>query len=378
MREPIEILELLTSASQAGKRMVLATIVDVQGSAYRQVGAHLLLVEDGRKAGSISSGCLENDLIARGDEIFDLSCGVLLEYESDELFGLNDGCDGTIQILVQPVTNQSSLFPYAFHMAEELAESLGLATVLESNSENLIGTQVLFSKNKILTGNSSRGITQFVSENLAEWISRKRRCECFEFDGTRVFVELVKPTARLAIFGAGEDVAPLVTIARTIGFEPHIIDSRRSYIERFEQSVAVHHYESDFQLPLEFDAIVVMSHNFELDKRFLSCALKSTCDYIGVMGSRKRTEKILTELQVREVPARIKYPIGLDLGADSPEEIALSICSEILAFFRCATGRSLCAISGHIHQKADKPVTKVLSSVKELRLISCATGNQHE
>lgn len=367
LKEHKEILELLASAHQAGKRTVLATIVDVQGSAYRQAGAHLLLVEDGRKAGSISSGCLENDLIARGSEVFDSKQATLLEYETDELIGLNNGCDGTIKILVQPLAHSKMAFPYAFQKAEELSQTLGIATVFECSDQSAIGTQILFSASDILCTSASAAITKFVAENCINWISKRSRCERYCFEDARVFVELVKPSTRLAIFGAGEDVVPLVAIARNVGFEPHIIDSRRSYLERFSESEKIHHFDSNFCLSERFDAIVIMSHSFELDKRFLVRALESNCEYIGVMGSRRRTEKLLAEIAIDNAAERIKFPIGLDLGADAPEEIALSICSELLAFFRNASGQPLSKTKGSIHQRAE-----------ELRLTSCATGNQNE
>lgn len=150
MKEPMEILELYKSALRSGKRMVLATVVEVRGSAYRRPGARLLYVEGGGKAGSISAGCLERDIIARGEEIFDLSNGLLLEYDSQDFFGLNYGCDGVIHVLVQPLDCKNISYPLALQIAREQNQTLGLATVVQCADATRLGAQILFDNKKVL------------------------------------------------------------------------------------------------------------------------------------------------------------------------------------------------------------------------------------
>jgi Xanthine and CO dehydrogenases maturation factor, XdhC/CoxF family len=384
LKESIEILQLFESALQSGSKMIMATVVDVRGSAYRRAGAHFLLVSDGRKAGSISAGCLENDLLARGDEVFDLTNSLLLEYDSDEFFGLNYGCDGTIQILVHPVSDSQTSFPRAFERAQKLGQTLVLATVYQCEDDSLIGSQVLFNQKEIFAGTASSAITNAVEENSRTILDSKINCNLQISSGTRVFCEVIKPSLRLAIFGAGDDVEPLLSIARSIGLEPHLIDSRRSYLDRFRETEIVHQFESESNVSEilsspEHTAIVIMSHNFELDKRFLTTVLESDCEYIGVMGSRKRTLKMLKELGRPQDSRRIKFPIGLDLGAETPEEIALSICSEILAFFRNTSGRPLSTMSGTIHHRVDDDHHEENKQfLQQNRQPICATGDLYE
>ncbi|MBX9695418.1 MAG: XdhC family protein [Cyanobacteria bacterium] len=386
MKESIEILELFTSALCAGSKMAMVTVVDVRGSAYRRSGAHLLLTSDGRRAGSVSAGCLENDILARGEAVFELQSPLLLEYSSDEFFGLNYGCDGTIQVIVQTIDCSSSSFPQAYSLAQETGQPVGLATVYACDDKRLLGSQVLFIIDEVIASDTATSIVKAVVESSRNIIDSRSNCNLqLDRGKTRVFCEVIHPSARLAIFGAGDDVIPLINLARSIGIESHIIDTRRSYLERFRSTEICHHYDHDFDPSIivnapEYTAIVIMGHNFELDKRFLSSALETECGYIGVMGSRKRTMKMLAELGLEWASNRIRFPIGLDLGAESPEEIALSICSEILSFFRNASGKPLATLTGPIHQRVDAHETGDPSpSVEAFRLPSCVTGGElHE
>lgn len=400
MRDTAEILDLFINAAECGRKMVLATVVDVSGSAYRRPGAHLLLVDDGRKAGSISAGCLETDLLARGEELFETSERLLLEYENDEFFGLNYGCDGTIYVFVQPITASTCSSPLAFRKVEETARPVVLATIFDSKERALIGRQFLFDKcdiSKPFVSISEHAAETVCSSdfqnNELEQLRKEIEGSCaeimrsnfnqkrdFDFQSTKVFFEVIKPTIRLAIFGAGDDVMPILNVANSVGFETHIIDSRRSYLDRFASQSMVHSHDQNFSIETVLDvpertAAIVMSHSFELDKRFLASLLKSDCAFIGVMGSRKRTLKLLNELGAPSQSERIRFPVGLDIGAETPEEIALSICSEVLAFFRDASGQPLNSVKGSIHRRIHSQTSYQLS---EKRTAQCTVGDTSE
>lgn len=375
--------------------MVLATVVDVDGSAYRRPGAHLLITEDGRTAGSISAGCLESDILARHEELFNQQQSLLLQYENDELFGLNYGCDGTIYVLVQPVMTSQINFPKAFADANRFGRQLILATVYDCEIKSMIGKKLLASDGRILTSELPPSIERHVGATLFE-IERLDRNQTRVFGEVtaKVFFQIIKPTVRLVIFGAGDDVIPLINTAKSIGIEVRLTDSRRAYLDRHSARADVFQFNSQFSTPGQnrsvcdmadknfediqstlFDApdrtaVVIMSHSFELDKRFLKLALQKNSAYLGIVGSRKRTEKLLTELNEMDAAGRIHYPIGLDLGAETAEEIALTIVSEILAFFRNGSARSLVEVSGAIHDK--RRDTKSRNS--KLTSISAARG----
>lgn len=402
MRDTAEILDLYTSACLSGQRMVLATVVDVEGSAYRSPGAHLLITEDGRTAGSISAGCLEGDILARHDQFFAQQQSLLLQYENDELFGLNYGCDGKIYVLVQPVISSHINFPKAFADANRFGRQLILATVYDCQNPEMIGKKLIASDGRILNSELPPSIERHAGASLFE-IERLDRNLTRAYDdvNAKVFFQIIKPTIRLVIFGAGDDVIPLIETAKAIGIEVRLSDSRRSYLDRHRERAELFQFNSEssnqtmfnsnesrsicdagnieledteaslFEAP-ERTAVVIMSHSFELDKRFLKLSLQQNSAYLGIVGSRKRTEKLLGELHSLDEAHRIHYPIGLDLGSETAEEIALAIVSEILAFFRNGSARSLKEVSGAIHERR---TTKNKSKISQLAFISAARGS---
>lgn len=390
MREPSDILELFDRASKDGRRMVLATVVDVRGSAYRRPGAHLMVVDDGRRAGSISAGCLESDLLARGESIFESEHPLLLQYDSGEFFGLNYGCDGTILVLVQPVRNMETSFPLAFRQAQSSGRQLGLATIFDCDDKSLLGTQVLFDKHSIVSSSCSGSLTREVSARAHEIIEAGESCVVkFSSIRAKAFCEVISPKARLIIFGAGADARPLIEMTRTLGIEAHIVDIRRSVLEPFKDSATVHQFETCSEPSIlvrtpEHTAIVIMSHDFEADKQYLSYSLETNCRFLGVMGSRKRTLKLLKEIEREAEAGRIRFPVGLDIGAETPEEIALSICSEILSVFKGSSGKPLSTIDGPIHvRRGDEEDGSTSTQEKTLedkpsRPLVCHMGTHHE
>ena len=366
MIDTAEILDLYSRASLNGHKMVLATVVDVDGSAYRRPGAHLLVSANGKTAGSISAGCLESDILARHEELFSHQKCLLLTYENDELFGLNYGCDGTISVLVQPVISSKINFPTAFADANRLGRQLILATVFDCENEEMIGRSLLASNGRVLNSDMPPSIERHAAASLLE-VERgdRHQTRWYEEVSAKVFFQIIKPTIRLVIFGAGDDVVPLIETAKSIGMEVRVSDSRRSYLDRHSERTNVYQFcstnapndgsETDIESSLfdapERTAVVIMSHSFELDKRFLEQSLKTSSAYIGVVGSRKRTDRLLTELNAFDQASRLHYPIGLDIGSETSAEIALAIVSEILAFFRSGSGRSLTEVSGAVHDR---------------------------
>ncbi len=362
MRETAETLKLYSSALAANLRMFMATVVDVTGSAYRRPGAHMLVVEDGRTTGSISAGCLERDIIARSEEVLDNEKSILLKYESgtDEIFGLNFGCDGTIYVLLQPVNGSTIDFARAATRANELGELLVLATVFDSGDPALIGMSQLMSLKETVSSNLPDELASLISKDTLDVAAQQsNQIRTYDRSRTKVFFELVRPSLRLVILGAGDDVRPVLEIARTLAVDVTLLDGRKSFLPRHNDLATTHSIDGPTDLSIFFHsprrtAVIIMSHNFELDKVFLDAAIKHRCAYLGVMGSQERTRKLLQQLDAMDASEHIHYPIGLDLGAESPEEIALSIFSEILACCRTASGKPLSTITGPIHRRFTK------------------------
>lgn len=400
VRETAEIQRLYKAGIDGAQRMVMATVVEVAGSSYRRPGAHLLVLADGSKAGSISAGCLEADIAAKHDELFALGRCQLLRYEnkSDDIFGLNLGCDGTISVLIEPIEVQRSCasrisYPETARLANVLGKQLIIATIFESNDEELLGMRVLY-------GDDVRdgcGIARIVDidDRIPKSLERAicstfkevergggHQHRVFEEPRTKVFFELVKPQAQLFIFGAGDDVRSLIEMADVIGFSTTVIDKRQSFLDKYEDKARTFNFRDVHLRKLiespEMTAIVIMSHNYEFDKEFLLTALETDCSYLGIMGPARRTMQMLVELGKADVVAQpnkatpaeselsdvgahcvrpreriLHYPIGMDLNAETPEEIALAICSELVAHFRGGDGQSLSKMSGPIHRRIE-------------------------
>ncbi|UWZ83682.1 XdhC family protein [Occallatibacter riparius] len=347
------ILPLWQELERAGAEYVLATVVEVQGSSYRRPGARMLLAADGRRAGTVSGGCLEAEvakkawwLTERGPVIERYST---LEDDGDLPYG--SGCGGVIFILLERSATARPLLE-ALHAAWSAREPLAIATVLEGPH---IGPRVF--------AGSAPALSQLTSwqANLEElacaaFEERKPREERIAIDGTETRIWVDYRTARpgLWIFGAGDDAKPLHNLARELGWFVAIADGRThlATAQRFPAAdiiVPLHIENLHRTAPAELDlhpgdAAVLATHSYEQDTHILafllSRALERRPNYIGILGPQRRTREALvdaarllgltpTTALVDEWLEQINGPTGLDLGADTPASIALSILAEI-------------------------------------------------
>ncbi len=306
MHERDAILQL----SRRVEAPVLATVVSVEGSSYRRAGARMLLAPEGQSAGVINGGCLDADLHARAQIVRETGAAQLAVYDTtsaqDIVFGLGLGCRGVVKILLEP--------------AQDL-DWLGQKVTVEVKFEGAdLGTRVVSNREETDAG---------------------------------ALLETLETPQQLLIFGAGADAAPLQIIAQNVGWQVQVLDLRAPNPERpvFLESVHVAPETlSAFGIP-RGAACVLMTHNFLHDLELLKRVLPSDAAYIGVLGPRNRTEDLLEKLgrdtllpAITVTPAqleRIYAPVGLDLGAETPEEIALSIVAEIQQVRRGKSGGNL-------------------------------------
>jgi len=304
---------------------VLATLVTVAGSSYRRPGARLLLTADGHRIGSISGGCLEEDLLARARRVAATGRAELATYdttsENDLVWGVGLGCHGVVQLLLEKL-------PPAPRWAAVLAENLHshqpttLAVVWRSSDPALIGT------------------------HLASELPVPPA------DGG-VFLDIVPPPVPLVVFGAGDDAQPLVRFAKELGWHVTIADPRPDFAaaSRFPTADAIcvgPATELVARVPPPADALaMVMTHHYVHDVPLLRDLLPRPLAYLGLLGPRQRAEKILSDVArdglmlTTDQRARLHAPAGLDLGADTPEEVALSILAEMRATLATRDARPL-------------------------------------
>ena len=318
------------SLARRGVSAVLATVVRVDGSGYRRPGARMLVGADGTRLGTISGGCLERDLAERA--AFLAADGpVTIAYDTrpgGAHAGLNLGCAGVIHVLLEPLGGAAD--PLApLRAVLETQTPATLATVYRSASGGL-GRRLLLGG----TGSAATALT------LRDGVPRTVELP----DGGEALVERLDPPPPLLIFGAGEDAQPLVDLAAAAGFAARVMDRRPGLAtrDRFPRAEATRTVEPDALVDAArltpWSAAVVMTHRYDDDVDYLAALLRSPVGFVGALGSRQRTARLLTDLHRRGVRvgplemSRLHAPVGLDLGSGSPEEIALSIVAEITAW----------------------------------------------
>ena len=349
MKELQLILETL--ANRKNEKMILATVVDVIGSGYRRAGARMLIDSNGYSIGTISGGCLEADVLERAKRVLQSGEPTVITYDttSDEksLFGLGMGCRGIVRVLLEAATKESDIFK-SFARAVDNREREVVATLISSGANQIIGGRIFYNQ-----------ADQFSFTNLSDSFNDSERLndDCRKiFDGAEksivqfyetgagaaeFFIERIEPPLNLLLFGAGFDALPVGRFAKELGWRTIVIDHRAAFAnrDRFPEAEEIIVQRAE-DLPAELfkdknSAAVVMTHNYERDREILHRLLNSSCRYIGALGPKKRAENLIQELRDEgrffneNKLIQIHAPIGLNIGAETPEEIALAIVAEI-------------------------------------------------
>lgn len=355
MKEIKDIIAAQHQAQLAGKRTALATVVQVEGSSYRRPGARMLVTEGGLLTGAISGGCLEGDALRKAMLAINEQRNKIVTYdttdEDDARFGVQLGCNGIVHILFEPIDPADPMNPVALlTLLQAQRQHMVLCTLfaLDQRGEQP-GTQFLFGGDEKLSASTTWFQQHAPSELIAEvqlaWTDQKTRFRDITVGSIslKAFIEVIPPAIALYVFGAGNDAMPLVAMADILGWEVHVADGRRSHVtaERFPKSTSLILQKSETALTgIRFDkrtAAVLMTHNYNYDLEVLSQITKTNCPYIGLLGPKKKMQRMLDELAaagkaISDVEFENVYsPVGLDLGAETAEEIALSVTAEIKA-----------------------------------------------
>ena len=351
--------------------MALATIVAVRGSTYRRPGARLLVPEEGAPIGNISGGCLEGDVADMARVVMTEGTARLagwdLTADDDAVWGLGLGCNGAIEVFIEPA-EEAAMVAGALRMALEEERPICVVTVLESTDPAVVpGARVVVRPGPDEDPEGTLGADDVDAEAVeaARELLADERSEVRTLPrGVRAFVEVLEPPLRLLVCGAGHDAIPLTRAAAGLGWNPIVVDDRPGFLttDRYPDASGFLHVESPEQTakvaPIDGRTIaVVMTHNFLRDKEYLRSLLDSPVAYIGMLGPGARTERLLMELAEEGIELtdrdreRIHGPAGLDLGAEGPEEIAQAIVSEIVAFRRGRAGGFLKERPGPIHDR---------------------------
>ena len=369
MSEITDVLQAIESLSAKGERMALATIVAVRGSTYRRPGARLLVPEEGAPIGNISGGCLEGDVADMARVVMSEGTARLagwdLTADDDAVWGLGLGCNGAIEVFIEPA-DQAAEVAHALRAALEEEHPICVVTVLESEDEAVLpGSRIVVRPTGDPEGSLGHAAVDAEAIACARELLEAERSEVRSFThGVRAFVEVLEPPLRLLVCGAGHDAIPLVRAARGLGWSPVVVDDRPGFLteERFPEAAGFVHVEAPEHVSKDAAIdrrthVVVMTHNFLRDKAYLRSLLDTEAGYIGMLGPSARTHRLLIELTDEGVEitegdrARIHGPAGLDLGAEGPEEIAQAIVAEIVAAKHARSGGFLKERPGPIHDR---------------------------
>ncbi|QOI96259.1 MAG: XdhC family protein [Flammeovirgaceae bacterium] len=365
MKELKAIVTAFRATDYSIRKAALATVVRVHGSSYRSPGARMLITDDGKWTGSISGGCLEGDALRKARQVMIDGKPLTVTYdtreESNQNLGIGLGCNGVIDVLIEPIEPSSPHNPILlFEKIISRNEPVLLATACKGKST---GCKLLMDEFKqILFNTFNQDITGLITEDLSA-LTNNRASRIETYTDTDVFLELIQPAISLIIFGGGFDARPVSELAKTLGWSVQITDECVAHIAPVffptadRLSLCQREFiERDFSIT-NYTACILMSHNYEYDRDVLKKLLKTKTPYIGMLGPRKRFEKMLDEFEKEGLTLnaddlhRIHSPIGLDIGAETPDEIAVSIIAEIQSKFTNRSGGFLKYRSSPIHQR---------------------------
>ncbi len=334
------IIQVAILNQKAGKKSVLATVVDLEGSSYRKPGVRMLLTEDGSMTGAVSGGCVEKEVFRRAQSVFNTGEAKVMVYDGRYRLG----CEGSLYILIEP-----------FFISDDFRD------VFFENIKNrsTFEIQSFFKKEDDCSGNFG-SLVKF------------ERGHSFTFNNTftpnelnaeiKVFKQTIPPCFKLLIIGGEHDAVKLCKMAALLGWEVDIVSSisdpkelkdfpgAKSVIASTPEAFSTDKIDSEC-------SVVLMTHNYAQDLRYLLKLKDCKLSYIGILGSVKRRQQLQNELfeYIEDLDENllesIHSPAGLNIGAITPEEIALSILSEILAVTRNREPFSLKTLNGKLHSE---------------------------
>lgn len=338
-RETAEVVARAIELAAIGRRAAIATVIRVIGSAYRRPGAKFLVEDDGRTLGGVSGGCLEADVREVALDVMHTGVPRLLHYDTGgddrTIWGLGLGCHGSVDIFVQ-----SAVVPPAATTLQAVGALLNqdhpfaVCTIVDGASD--VGRWVAATTPGVPAAfvrqpDVDRELLRIAADCLRAGASRLE-----ELESRVVFAEMFTPPPPLIVCGAGDDARPLVAYAAESGFRVTVVDHRPALVtpDRFPSPARVMVLQPEDDLSaLGVDsrtAVVIQTHSLALDREWLRWMLQTDAPYIGLLGPRARKDDILRQIGAAE-DARLFGPVGLDLGADGPEQIAISILAELLA-----------------------------------------------
>jgi xanthine dehydrogenase accessory factor len=348
--EERQLLQAIEGAKASSRKAAIATVVRVVGSAYRREGTKMLIDAEGGQVCMISGGCLEQEVGEVAKQVMESGKPVVKFFDLDEevVWGLGLGCGGAVDVYIELLDKGEEFKLWLETVQAQKAGALATILNVKEGARFQKASRLFIASDGTVSGNLGHDeLNQYVINLAQEKMSQLYpRSETRTFkvndEAVEVFIDVTMPPPELAIFGAGHDAIPLASYALKLGFRVTVIDARHAFVtpERFPNATLIRTHPSGFAekvLLTPKTYVVLMNHHLERDKESLAFALRANVPYIGVLGPRSRFDQMLGALNdenrmpsAKEL-AVVRNPIGVDIGADTPDEIAVSVVSELIA-----------------------------------------------
>lgn len=335
MNELKELFRHMEKAWEQQEKTVLVILTDVKGSAYRLPGSKMLMTSGGTMFGTISGGCLETDLYCWAEKVFETNKPYIHQYDlSDrEIWSLGIGCKGDLQFLFLPVSPESQLWRIVqTYLYQE--KEFSLVINMQTGSMAMIGEDDL----------QNDGIPQNIIHVAKKIAKGQTRAQIVIEENNSYLIDTVKRSEQVIIAGAGQDAIPVANLAQSAGFTVTVIDSRTHFNNEQRFPHATHilkHFEDISREDFPNSWWIIMNHHQQKDEEALRLAIESKPKYIGVLGPVYRTKEMLEHIGYDLKSGPIFSPVGLDLGAETMGEVAISIISEMMSLRVARTPKSL-------------------------------------
>ena len=360
MKEIKQIIEAYQNIDFSKTRAALATVVRVVGSSYRRTGARMLVMESGEWIGGISGGCLEGDALKKARLAMSQNKATLITYDTTDddpyQIGVGLGCNGIIDVLITPLDqkNEKNAIRQLQNCTDQRTPNLLVTVTYLSQKQANIALGEVFrfdDETHFQEIFPLKEVQKVILGEIKEALKNTKSVakEYVLTDGTQLnlFLEVIPPAIQLYVFGSNYDVYPMVRVAKELGWRVVCVcNLAKMHPSLFELADEV--VSKEYKPKIDaFTAAISMCHDYENDYQNLQMLLKSNISYIGLLGPKKRTVKMYTRMNdegislTDEQENRIYSPVGLDIGAATPEEIAMSVCAEIRAVFSGREGSRL-------------------------------------
>jgi xanthine/CO dehydrogenase XdhC/CoxF family maturation factor len=367
MKEIKSILKLYKSYINSNEKCAIAQVVRVEESSYRREGARMLVFESGVFEGGISGGCLEGDALQRSQIAILKQQPSIVTYDTskENEIGVGLGCNGVIDVLISPISEYSSTLQMLQKcVSDRDFHIIATVTALNKEIDSIpLGRSFYYDKDSASLDDCKQiGLRDFLQDKIQE-VLKNQKSKTYHFEEKEliasVFIEMIPPQFHLAIYGDNYDVYPIIEMAKLMDWDVSLVGNVQKLKKEKLQSVK-NIYLKDFEERPVIDkltAVILMAHDYKTDYINLQNLIKSPAPYIASLGPRKRFDKMLSEFKVngieltKQETERIFAPCGLEIGANTPEEITLSLFSEILSVFSGNTGGMLRNKVGPIHER---------------------------